>query len=55
MYGDAKLGGGGAAPSSVCDGADRVTRRDLLLVAQQGALSSGQGQSPTRAVLGKVS
>jgi hypothetical protein len=55
-YGDAKLGGGGAGPApNAGGGAGRATRRDLWFAARQAALSSRQGQSPTRAVLQKVS
>ena len=43
VYGDAKLGGGGAYPWNVCDDAGRATRRGSSFEARQGALSSGQG------------
>jgi hypothetical protein len=55
VYDDVKLGGGGAGPSNDDDDAGRATRRDLKFVARQGALSSRQEQSPTRAVLRRVS
>ena len=48
---DAKPGGGDAGPlPNAGDGAGRGMRRDLLSAARQGVPSSGQGQSPTRAV-----
>ncbi len=54
--GDAKPGGGDAGPSpNAGGGAGRAMRPDLLSEARQGATSLGQGQSPTRAVLRKVS
>ena len=53
---DAKPGGGDAGPApNAGGGAGRAMRRDLLSEARQVAPSSGQGQSPTRAVLRIVS
>ena len=41
VYGDAKLGGGGAYSSlNVCDGGGRAMRRDLSFAAGEDVLSS---------------